>query len=487
MIMLSASLVSGCALDSERIGAAGPELAARYRAAPERSAKAISQDWLAAFRSNELAQFGSMTLEGNLDLDAALARLSQAEAQMMIAGAALYPQINGGQSASRSRSPGTLGSSTGPFSPNYNSNFNVGLSASYVVDFWGRNASLAEAGRIGAVASRFDYDTLVVTTLATLANAYFQILVAQDRLLYARDNIRAAEHVLGAIRARVDVGTATALDVAQQESVLANLRVNIPVLERQAQQQKNIVALLLGRTPESVNVKGGRLNALALPQVKPGLPSQLLLRRPDIAAAEARLLAGEANIVAARAAFLPSITLTGNANLASLALKNLLRADALALSVADSLAQPIFDGYNLQGQLDNRRGQRNEMLANYRKSIVSALTDVENALIGVRKYAEQERLQAMAVTAARRAYDISQQRLNEGVIDIVVLLTTQTNLFSAQDALTLVRYQRLLAVVSLYQALGGGFTREYSDPMLAADPAMTASPRFIDQAATVTP
>ena len=207
--------------------------------------------------------------------------------------------------------------------------------------------------------------------------------------------------------------------------------------------------------------------------MKPGLPSQLLLRRPDIAASEARLLAGEANIVAARAAFLPTITLTGNASLASAALKNLLRADALALSVADSLTQPIFDGYNLQGQLDARRGQRNELLANYRKAIVSALTDVENALIAVRKYAEQERLQAMAVTAARRAYDISQQRLNEGVIDIVILLNTQTNLFSAQDALTLVRYQRLLAIVSLYQALGGGFTREYVDPMLAADPAIT--------------
>jgi len=302
--------------------------------------------------------------------------------------------------------------------------------------------------------------------LASLANTYFQVLVAQDRLQIARENIRAAENVLGAIRGRVDVGTATALDVAQQETVIANLRVNIPVLERQMLQQKNLVAVLVGRTPESVTIKGGRLRALALPNVRPGLPAQLLLRRPDIASNEARLAAAEANIVAARAAFLPNITLTGSGGLSSIALRNLLRPDAIALSAAASVAQPIFDGGNLQGQLDAARGSRNELLADYRKSIITAMSDVENALIGIRKYAEQERAQAVAVETARRAYQITEQRLREGIIDVVTLLNTQTTLFAAQDALTLVRYQRLLAIVSLYQALGGGFTREYSDPMI---------------------
>ncbi|MDB5531792.1 MAG: transporter [Hyphomicrobiales bacterium] len=466
MLAVAIPLFTGCALDSERIDGTVPALAGHYRADGARPASAVAQDWFQAFGSSELTSLARQALDGNFDLAAAFARFAQADAQMRIAESALYPQLSGTGDASRSLTPGTLRSKTPPFTSSVGNRFDAGLSASYVLDFWGRNKSLAEAGRLGLAASHFDYDTAAVAMLATLANTYFQVLVAQDRLQIARENIRAAEDVLGAIRGRVEVGTATALDVAQQETVIANLRVNIPILERQMLQQKNLVAVLVGRTPESITIKGGRLRSLALPNVRPGLPAQLLLRRPDIAGNEARLAAAEANIVAARAAFLPNITLTGSGGLSSIALRNLLRADAIALSAAASVTQPIFDGYNLQGQLDAARGSRNELVADYRKSIVTALSDVENALIGVRKYGEQERAQAVAVETARRAYQITQQRLREGIIDVVTLLNTQTTLFSAQDALTLVRYQRLLAIVSLYQALGGGFTREYSDPMI---------------------
>lgn len=466
MLALAIPLFTGCALDSERIDGAAPALAEKFREGAARPASALAQDWFQAFGSSELTSLARQALEGNLDLAAALARYAQADAQMRIAESALYPQLSGSGDASRSLSPGTARSKTPPFTSSVGNRFDAGLSASYVLDFWGRNQSLAEASRLGLAASRFDYDTAAVAMLASLANTYFQVLVAQDRLQIARENIRAAENVLGAIRGRIEVGTATALDLAQQETVIANLRVNIPILERQMLQQKNLVAVLVGRTPESMTIKGGRLRSLALPSVRPGLPSQLLFRRPDIAGSEARLAAAEARIVAARAAFLPNITLTGSGGLSSIALRNLLRADAVALSAAASVTQPIFDGYNLQGQLDAARGSRNELLADYRRSIVTALSDVENALIAVRKYAEQERAQAIAVDTARRAYQITQQRLREGIIDVVTLLNTQTTLFSAQDALTLVRYQRLLAIVSLYQALGGGFTREYSDPMI---------------------
>ncbi|MDB5569618.1 MAG: hypothetical protein JWN93_801 [Hyphomicrobiales bacterium] len=436
-----------------------PAAPASYRSAPASGAPSVSRDWLATFGSRELAGLGAQAIEANYDLEAAAARVAQADALAGVAASALYPQLSASADAARSLNPGTLRRRDGPFEASLGNRFGAGLSASYVLDFWGRNRAGAQAAAQTALASRFDYETLSVATLASLANAYFQLAVAQDRLALLRDNVRIAERVLAAIRARVEVGTANALDLAQQESVLANLRANAPGYEQQAEQARNLVALVAGQAPRAREVRGAPLRSLALPAVRAGLPSQLLFRRPDVAAAEARLESAKANVAAARAAFLPTIALTSGGGLESAALRNLLRPEALALSLAAGLTQPIFDGYNLEAQLANQRARRDELLAAYARAIASALTDVENALVAVRKSAETERLRAVAVAAARRAYDITQERLREGTVDIVILLNTQTTLFAAQDAAALARYQRLLAQVSLYQALGGGFER----------------------------
>ena len=307
---------------------------------------------------------------------------------------------------------------------------------------------------------------MIVSTQAALANTYFQILLAQDRLRLARQNVQIAENVLSAIKARMDVGTATALDLAQQESIVASQRASIPALEQSQQQASVLVASLLGRTPESVAIAGGSLERLRLPKVQPGLPSQLLLRRPDLAAAEARLQSAQGNIKAARAAFLPSISLSTQSGLGSSTLANLLRPEALAASLAAGLVQPIFNGDQTEGQLRQAQGRQIELLADYRKVIVTALADVENAIIAVRLTSEHEDLQARVVASARRAYEITEQRLQEGTIDVVTLLNTQLTLFQAQDNLTLIRYQRLQALVSLFQALGGGFNRDMRDEVL---------------------
>ncbi len=441
---------------------------ASFDADKSRKGPNFSTDWVSLFGSAELTALARKTLDGNFDLDAAAARIAEAEALALASGAALYPQIAGDAGAARSQTPGTLRDKDPPFQSSVGNRFGLGLTASYALDFWGRNRALAQAGKLAAVATRYDYETIAISTLTSLCNAYFQMLVAQDRLRLARENIRIAERALSALRARLEAGTGNALDSAQQETVLANQRASIPVLEQQLQQSRNLVALIAGRTPESLKAQGGNLRALNLPRVLPGLPSGLLLRRPDIAAAETRLAAGGANITAARAAFYPSISLTAGASLESIALKNLLRPEALALSVASGLIQPIFDGYNLEAQLEASRSRRLELLAAYRKAIVTSLTDVENALIAVRKSAEAEALRARAVESARRALDLTEQRLREGTIDVIILLNTQQSLFSAQDALSLARFQRLQALVSLFQALGGGFTRELPPDMRAA-------------------
>lgn len=454
------SALAGCNVAGQRLDGIEPTLPARYDSAGRSAHINVTTDWVALFGVLELTVLAATALDGNFDLDAAGARIAEADALALAAGAALYPQINADANAARSLTPGTLRSKEPPFVASVGNRFGLGITASYAMDFWGRNRALAQAGKLSATATRYDYETVAISTLSALCNAYFQMAAAQDRLRLARENIRTAERALTALRQRLDAGTGNALEVAQQETLLANQRANVPLLEQQEQQNRNLVAVLAGRTPESLKARGVRLNAIALPRVNAGLPSALLLRRPDIAAAEARLEAADANVAAARAAFYPSITLTSGVSLESIALKNLLRPEALALSVASGLTQPIFNGYNLEAQLEANRARWLELLANYRKAIVTSLSDVENALIAVRKSAEAEAMRARAIVSARRALDLTEQRLREGTIDVIVLVTTQQSLFNAQDALSLARLQRLQALVGLFQALGGGFVRE---------------------------
>jgi NodT family efflux transporter outer membrane factor (OMF) lipoprotein len=453
-------LLGACALDKPALDSAGPAVPAQYRAARAAPAPAVDSLWARGFGSAELARLVEQAASDNLDIAAAAARITQAEAQARIAAAGLFPQVSGSADASYTRMPGTTRSANPPFRASFNQSYGLGLNASYALDFWGKYRANAEAGRLSAEASRYDRDTVVLSTTAAVANTYLALLAAQDRLVIARENIQLAGEVLKAEQARLAVGTATALDVAQQESLLAQQRAALPGLTLQAAQNRNLLAVLLGRTPQSVSVKGGSLRRLGVPRIRAGLPSQLLARRPDIAAAEAALSSADASVIAARAAFLPDFQLTAQGGLASMMLKNLLRPDAFAASAAAALTQPIFSGGTLEGQLGVATGRRQELLEDYRKAIIQALADVENALEGLRQGAAQERAQAAVVAAARRASEITRQRLREGTIDIVTLINTQQTLFQAQDQLAQARLQHLQAVVALYQALGGGWTRD---------------------------
>ncbi len=453
-------VLSGCLADNDLLVAETPALPATFAAAAAAHPAEPVREWPRVFGSSELVSLTRSAEAENLDIAAATARIRQADAAAQIASAGLFPQLSGTEDASRALSPGTLRFKDPPFSGSVGNRFSLGLSASYVVDLFGRNRSIAESANLGAEASRFDRDAVAVATVASVANLYLQLLAAQDRLRLAGENIRTAEQVLEAIRARLAVGTATELDVAQQESVLANERASVPALDQTIQQTRNLLAVLVGRTPESMRVIGGSLDRLAIPRVQAGVPSQLLLRRPDIAAAELRLSSEKASVEAARLAFFPTISLTGGVSLESLVLKNLFRPEALAASLAQGLTQPIFSGGSLEGQLEQARGRQVELLQDYRKAILTALSDVENALIAIQQTQSHEKLQLVVVASARRAYQITQVRLREGTIDVVTLLNTQQTLFQAQDQLTQVRLQKFAAYVSLFQALGGGWARD---------------------------
>jgi len=289
------------------------------------------------------------------------------------------------------------------------------------------------------------------------ANAYFQVLATQDRLRVARENLASATRVLNLIQQRLQAGTASALDTAQQESLVNTQRTAIPPLEQTLRQNRVALAVLMARSPESMTIRGGSLRSISYPRVTPGLPSELLTQRPDIREAEANLAAANANVENARAQFLPSIVLTGEGGYQSAFLKLLLRPESVIYTAAAGLTQPIFHGGQLLGNLDLQKGRQDELLQIYRKAVISGFADVENAIDAIRQTAQRERLQREVVASSRRAFDISEQRLREGTVDLVTVLQTQQTLFQADDALVQARLAHVQAIVSLYQALGGGW------------------------------
>jgi NodT family efflux transporter outer membrane factor (OMF) lipoprotein len=486
-----AGALAGCNLEWNKpdLSTPPPE---KFREAGAKSASPIAagREFVTRFGSRELTGLVELALADNLDIAAAAARITQADAQARIASAQLWPSLWLQDTARTTRTPGTtinLGSAGSGFNPATNSSgastgstntasalrgrafdfYNMGLNASYEIDFWGRFEDASYAARLLQNASRFDRDVVEIATVASVMNAYFQVVTAQDRLRIARNNVAIAEKVNAAVHARFEVGAASLFDTAQQETVVARQRATIPPFEQTVRQTSNVLAVLLGRTPESIDIKGGTMTKLKFPKIEPGLPSEVLLRRPDIARAEAQLASQEFSVLNARAAFFPSVTLTGQYGLQTALLRNLLRPEAIAWQAAAGLAQPLLDGYNLQGQYYLQQGRYAELAALYRKQIISALSDVENALIAIKETGLQLKLQGEAVAAARRAFDAAEMRMQEGTIDIITLSVTQNDYFTAQEQEVVVRLNYFQAATSLYQALGGGWSPTTRDAEIA--------------------
>jgi NodT family efflux transporter outer membrane factor (OMF) lipoprotein len=259
------------------------------------------------------------------------------------------------------------------------------------------------------------------------------------------------------VDARARNGTASPLDVARQQSAVLTVRASIPPLELQERQTLFALAILAGRPPEGVEVAGSTVSELAVPRVAPGLPADLLARRPDLASAEAHLAAANADVAAARAALLPNISLTGSAGLASNVLINFLNAPTATLALGASLLQPIFAGGRLRGQVELATSRERELVEVYCKSILGALADVEGALAASGRTADQETLQAQVVEQARIALRLAEIRYREGIDDLLTVLDAQRTLFQAEDQLAQVRLARLQASIDLFKALGGGW------------------------------
>ncbi|WP_407178863.1 efflux transporter outer membrane subunit [Bradyrhizobium sp. STM 3562] len=458
--------LSGCILGLER-----PELnlevPANYRAAPKADADASvpALDWWRGFRSAELTSLMDEAQLHNLDIAVAIAQIVQADAQVGVSGAALLPTVSGSASAERqhfgstSRSASSLssGTFTGSGSSTF-STFSTSLTASYILDFWGKNRATLAASEETATASRYNREVVTLTTMASVANTYFAVLAAQDQLRVTRQNLAAAERILNLVKTQFAGGTASQLDVSQQEALVATERAAIPPLEVTRDQNIAALALLVGRAAANFTVRGGSTSRIAVPRVTPGLPSELLYQRPDIRQAEATLAASNFSVEAARAAFFPQIQLTGTTGLQSAALASLFTPGAWFYTMTASLTQPLFDGFLLESQLKQAKGVQLQDLQTYRKTVLSAFSDVEKALIGLQKFTLQERLQNDVVAASQKAFEVAETQLRGGTVNLITVLQAEQTLFTAQNNLVQIRLNKLLAASSLFQALGGGWT-----------------------------
>lgn len=444
--LCAALLLAGCTHDGD---GAVPDINAPARYSVQRTpqpALPVAADWWRAYRAAELDALMALARQDNLDIAAAKARLAQAEAALISSRAPLFPQVSASGRAMRQRVSGFE-----------RSTHDAGLDGAWALDIFGRNKALLEAAERTMQASRADADLVALSVSAAIATTYFEIAALQDRLALAQRNAATAARVLRTIRARAAAGTTSGLEEAQQETLVANQRAAIPVLRQRLQEARNALAVLVARPPMSFSLTGGSLMRLKAPAIAPGLPSDLLTRRADIKEAEMSLAAQGANVRAARAAFYPSLSLTASGGYQSADLARLFRPENALFSLAAGLTQTVFDGGALQGNLDGQKARQTQSLIAYRKSVLTAFADVENALSSVRNTADQVGRQGEAVSAARKAFRITDERLDAGVIDIVTLLNAQATLFSAEDAMVQARLARMQASVALYQALGGGW------------------------------
>lgn len=440
-----ALLLSGCSHKPET-PAELPAAPAQWRHA--QAGEAVTDTWWRSFASTELDALIDQALRNNQDLAAAAARLRQAEASSRAAGAPLLPRLDGNLGASREGRLGGNGEAVG-------NRYSGGLVASYEVDLWGRLAADYDAAQAELAASRFDRDALRLSLTASLVETWLRQVALDERLRLADLNLNNAERVLATVQARANAGAATPLELAQQRGLVAEQRRSRAELRQQADDVRSNLAVLLGQG-EPAATSSTSLVTLQAPSLTVGLPSELLLRRPDLARAEAQLSAADANLRAARAALLPRLNLSAGANGSAGSLSRVF-ADPL-YSLTTALTAPIFDGRALSAERDRSDARREELLANYRQRIIEAFADVQVALNAGSGVEAQWQAQQDVQAQAERALQLAERRYQAGADDLLNLLDAQRTLYAAEDQSALLRLARLQSGVALARALGGGWS-----------------------------
>ena len=422
--------------------------------------------WWQQFQDPVLDGLIQIALQENKDVQIAAARVEEYMGRYGVTRSAQFPQVGAGAAGARTRS----GETTVPAGTSLiNNNFQLDLGVSYELDLWGKLSSATDAARAQLLATEEARRTVILTLVSQLASSYVLLLDYDKQLVVTRETLQTRSESVRINGLRFKAGLIGEMDYQQAVAEYQNAAVQVPLLERQIAQQENAISLLLGRNPGRI-ARGRNLDQLAMPQVPGGLPSELLERRPDIRQAEQQLIAANAQIGVAKAAFYPSISLTGLLGLASNDLSNLFEGPSRTWTFAGQLTQPIFTGGRLEGQLQVAEAVQKQALLNYQQVIQTAFAEVDDALVAVAKLREQLQTQVEQVKALQRYLDLATLRYQNGYSDYLTVVDAERNLYSAQLSLVQSQGQLFIALANLYKVMGGGWVDE-AQRMSVAPPA----------------
>ncbi len=410
------------------------------------------QKWWEVFQDEQLRFLIRTALQQNYDVRIAGARILQAQAQLGITRADQFPTVSAGAGISDQRSAKSL------FLPAFEtSTGQLNVSAGWELDFWGKFRRATEAARANLLASESARQEVMLTLVANVSGAYFQLRALDLELEISKRTLASRRESLRLTTILADHGSTSMLDVRQAEQLVFTAAAEIPALEQQIEQEENLISILVGKNPDTV-VRGQALTEQRRPPAVPaGLPSSLLERRPDIREAEQQLIAANAQIGVAKAAYFPQISLSGTAGFQSAALTNLFSGPAGTWNFGASLAQPIFTAGRLRSNVRFAEAQQQATLLFYQQTIQGAFRNVSDALIAYRKSREFRSQEELLFQSAQDAARLSHMRYNGGVTGYLEVLTNETNAFSAELGLVQAQLNELLALVQVYQALGGGW------------------------------
>lgn len=419
---------------------------AAWRASTPSSEDVAVADWWKTFGDPRLSELVAAALAHNADLGAAEARVREARAQSLAASAALLPSVTASAGVQKQRELSAFGR------PETLLAFQPQVQVAYEVDLWGRVRDANAAARASLRASRDARDAARLSVAAAVARSYVALVSLDAQLATARATLASRQESAARARRRATEGVTSDLERRQAEAELEAAAQRVPALELAIRRQEGALALLVGETSRAL--PRGTLDALVIPQPGAPLPSSLLARRPDIAQAEATLAASDASLAAARAAFLPQVRLSAAGGL--LAVQHV---DTLTVwTLGASALAPLFDGGRLRSQSDAAAARRDQAAFAYRKAVLTAFSEVESALEGTGRLAEQEAAAVRQRAAAASALDHAHKRYQAGYVAYLEELDAQRGLLATDLALTQVREARLQNAVALYQALGGGWT-----------------------------
>lgn len=470
IVLLAALTLAGCAVGPTYQRPEVP-IPAQWQVGIQTANDLANTTWWNQFQDPVLDDLIQIALQENKDVQIAAARVEEYMGRYGVTRSAQFPQVGANAAGARTRSSenGALPPGTNPINT-----FQVDLGVSFELDLWGKLRSATEAARADLLNTEEAKRTVILTLVSQLANSYVQLLDFDKQLAITQATLKTRSESVRINRLRFQAGLISELDYQQAVAEYQNAAVQVPLLERSIAQQENAISLLLGRNPGKI-ARGLTLDQLALPQVPGGLPSDLLERRPDIRQAEQQLIAANALIGVAKAAFFPSISLTGLFGVASTDLSDLFKGPSKTWQFAGALAQPIFTGGALTGQLQVAEAVQKQALLNYQQVIQNAFAEVDDSLIAVAKLREQLKDEAAQVKALQRYLDLATLRYQNGYSDYLTVVDAERNLYTAQLQYVQDQGNLFTAMVNLYKALGGGWI-EQAEQMSSAPAKLAASP-----------